>query len=314
MYLRVTAQMQANDAITYMQQQSSQLATLQGQVASGIQLQVPSDNPAGYTTLTQAQTASLQYATYNQTMTDATSTLSASSSALQNINNILTQAQGLATQGADATTGSQDYQAIATQVDSLISEALTNANVSQGGVYLFGGTANSAPPFSVSATDASGNPTAIAYNGSSESSQVLIGPGQTVNTQYAGSQVFQQSGADVFQALINLKNNLTNPTLTQSQNSMSQALNQSLSQISSASTAIQNVEAQQSSSVSMLGSLQTQVQNLQLAVNTQVSNVSSTNYSSAIVQMQEQDTALQASMEVSSQMLQSQSNLLNFIQ
>jgi flagellar hook-associated protein 3 FlgL len=304
--------MQANDAIAYMQQQSSALAAVQGQVSSGIQLQVPSDNPVGYTTLAQAQTASLQYATYNQTITNATSTLSSSSSALQNVNNILTQAKTAATQGADATTGSTGYQALAIQVNGLISEMMTNANTSVGGSYLFSGTASNTQPFQVTATDANGDPTAISYNGSSSAGQALIGPGQTVNTEYAGSQVFQQTGADVFQALINLRNNLTNPTLTQSQNSMSQALNQSLSDISSAATAIQNVMGEQGSNMATLGSVQTQVQNLQLAANTQASNVSSTDYTSAIVQMQEQETALQASMTVSSKILQP--SLMNFIQ
>jgi flagellar hook-associated protein 3 FlgL len=311
-YFRVTAQMQANDAVAYMQQQSSALATAQNQLSSGSQIQVPSDNPSGYTTLVEAQTASLQYATYNQTMTAATSTLSSSTNALQNINNILTQSQTIAEQGADASTSTVGYQALATQVNSLISQLMTNANASVGGAYLFGGTANNAPPFQVSATDSQGNPTAITYNGSSEPGQTLIGPGQTVNTEYAGNQVFQQSGSDVFQALINLRNNLTNPANTQSQNTMSQALNQSLTEIGSAATAVQNVEAQQSSSMSMMGSLQTQVQNLQLAANTQASNVGSTDYASAIVQMQEQETALQASMTVSAKMLQT--SLLNFIQ
>ena len=312
MYLRVTAQMQANDAIAYMQQQSAALATYENQVASGIQVQTPSDNPVGYTVMAQAQTASLQYGAYNQTMANATSTLSASSNALQNVNNILTQAQTLATQGADATTTGTGYPALATQVGSLISELLTNANASNDGSYVFGGTSTGAPPFQVSATDANGNPTAIAYNGTNENGQALIGPNQTVDTEYAGNGVFQQTGADVFQALISLQQNLANPALTQSQGAMSQALNQNLSQISSAATAVQNVEANQSSSVVMLGSLQTQVQNLQLAANEQAGNVSDTNYTSAIVQLQQQQTALQASMEVSSKLLQQ--NLLNFLQ
>jgi flagellar hook-associated protein 3 FlgL len=311
-YFRVTAQMQANDAISYMQQQSSALDTAENQLASGIQLQVPSDNPVGYTTLVQAQTASLQYATYNQTITDASSTLSSSSNALQNINNILTQATAAATQGADATTGSSGYQGLATQVNGLISELMTNANSAVNGNYLFGGTATNTPPFQVTATDAQGNPTAITYNGSSDPGQVLIGQNQTMNTEYAGNQVLQQSGADVFQALINLRNNLTNPALIQSQNSMSQALNQSLGEISAAATAVQNVSAEQAGNMTTLNSVQTQIQNLQLAANTTAGNVSDTNYSSAIVQMQEQQTALQASMEVSSKMLQT--SLLNFLQ
>lgn len=312
MYMRVTAQMQANDAIATMQQQNSTLSVYENQVSTGIQLQVPSDNPLGYTTVAQDQTANLQYAAYNQNMSSANTTLSASANALQNVNSILTQAQTLATEGADPTTGPTEYQAIASQVTGLINELMDNANASQGGTYLFGGTATTAPPFSVSATDASGNPTAVTYNGSSDPGQVLIGPNQTVNTEYAGNQVFQQSGADVFQALITLQQNLTNPTLTQSQNSMSQALNQSLSQLSSASTAIQNVEAEQASSQDTLTSLQTQIQNLQLANTTQIGNISDTDYASAIVQMQQQQTVLQASEEVSSKLLQQ--SLLNFLQ
>ena len=40
--------------------------------------------------------------------------------------------------------------------------------------------------------------------------QVLraAGQNQTVDTRYAGSEVFQQPGADVFQALITLRDNL----------------------------------------------------------------------------------------------------------
>jgi flagellar hook-associated protein 3 FlgL len=312
MYMRVTAQMEANNAIAYMQQESAALNNLGNQLSSGVQLQAPSDNPVGYTTLSQDQTAVLQYATYNQTITNASGTLSNSASALKNVNDILTQAQSVATQGADATTTSTGYQALAIQVNGLINELLTNANIQVGGNYLFSGAASTTQPFQVTATDSQGNPTAVAYNGASTGAQALIGPNQTVTTQYAGNQVFQQSGADVFQALITLRDNLTNPNFTQSQASMSQALNQSLSQISSAATAIQNVEAEQSSNMSAMNSLQTQLQNLQLAANTQAGDISSTDYSSAIVQLQEQETLLQASMSVTSKLLQP--NLANFLQ
>jgi flagellar hook-associated protein 3 FlgL len=303
--------MQANNAIAYMQQQSAAAATYENQLSSGLQIQAPSDNPIGYTVLAQAQTDSLQYATYNESITNATSTLSSSSTALQNVNGILSQAQTLATEGANATSGGVEYQGLADQVNSLVSELLNNANTQVGGSYLFGGTATGTQPFT-SSTDSSGNVQAVTYNGSSQAGQALIGPNQTVATESVGSQVFQQSGADVFQALITLRNNLSNPSLTSSQPAMSAALNQSLSAITTAATAIQSVEAQQSSSVTTLGSLQTQVQNLQLAANNQATNVSAVDYPTAIVQLQQQETSLQASMDVSSKILQQ--NLLNFLQ
>lgn len=311
MYFRVTSQMQATDSIAYMQQQNSALNQVDDALSSGIQLQMPSDNPSGYVALAQANTSQLQYATYGQTMTNANSTLSSSTTALQNIYNVLTQATTSATTGADATTNSTGYQALAVQVNGLISELMDNVNQSVGGTYLFGGEASTTQPFTLN-TDSQGNPTSVTYNGSTQSASALIGPNQTVNTLSAGNQVFQQSGSDVFQALIGLYNNLTNPSLTQSQSSMSQALNQSLTQISSAATAVQNAEAEQSSNIDTLNALQSQVQNLQTNATEQAGNIGDTDDTSAIVQMEEDQTSLQASMEVTSKLMQT--SLLNFLQ
>jgi flagellar hook-associated protein 3 FlgL len=307
----VTVQSQANTIIAYMQQQSSALSTVQNQLSSGYRIQTPADDPAGYAALAQARATSQQFATYSQTMSDATSTLNAGVDAFQDVNNILTQAKQIATSGANANTDPSGYQVMATQVNGLINRLVSDANTQVDGQYLFGGTATDTPPFQVT-TDAQGNTTGVTYSGSADAARSLIGPGQTVDTRYAGSQVFQQAGADVFQALINLRNNLTDPTLTQSQSSMSAALNQSLTDIGSATTAVGNTTAQQSSSLSTLSAIQNRVQDLKLASDSRIGTVGGTDYSSAIVQMQEQDTALQASMAVSARLFQP--NLLSFIQ
>jgi flagellar hook-associated protein 3 FlgL len=314
MYMRVTAQTLASNVIANMEQQSSALATITNQVSSGIRIQSPSDDPAGWVALTQAQTASNQLGAYSQTISDATSTLNAGTSALQNVSNILSQATQIATQGANVNTATSPdgYSALATQVNGLITQLVSAANSTSGGTYLFGGTATTAPPFQVTATDAQGDPNSVSYVGSTAPGRELIGAGQTVDTRYVGSQVFQASGADAFQALITLRNNLTNPTLTQSEASMSTALNQSLSDISAASTSVDNATAEQASSVSTLTATQSRVQALQLAANTEVGNVGGTDYTSAIVQMQSDQTALQASEDVSAKLLQT--NLLSFIQ
>ncbi|MDB5307480.1 MAG: flgL [Gemmataceae bacterium] len=309
--MRVTAQSQANNVIAYMQQQSSTLASVQGQLASGFRIQAPSDDPAGYAVLSGAKASSLQFATYTQTMTDATDTLNSGVSALQDVSGILSQARQLATQGADATTDATGYKAIASQVNGLISRLLTDANTAVGGKYLFGGTATDSAPFQVTATDAQGNPTAISYTGSPDRARALIGPGQTVDTRYVGSQVFQQPGADVFQTLINLRNNLTDPTLTSSQGGMSAALNQRLSDLTAAAGAVSNTTAEQSSNLATLSAVQGRVDDLKLAADAQVGTVGGTDYSSAIVKMQEQEVALQASAAVSAKLLQP--NLLSFI-
>src|SRR5581483_9261401 len=103
------------------------------------------------------------------------------------------------------------------------------------GQYIFGGTATQTPPFAVTAQNANGRPTAIAYQGAAERARALVGPGQTVDTQYTGSQVFQSAG-DVFQSLIALRDTLNDSSLTA--DARNQALTQQLGQLQSARTGI----------------------------------------------------------------------------
>jgi len=68
----------------------------------------------------------------------------------------------------------------------LIQEALQAANTQDAqGHYIFGGTVNNQPPFAAT-TDASGNVTAVTYNGNTNTSVSQIGPGQTATAQVPG--------------------------------------------------------------------------------------------------------------------------------
>ena len=67
---------------------------------------------------------------------------------------------------------------------------IANTQLSDG-TYIFGGTANSKPPYAVTASSISGQPMTIAYNGNQQSSQVLVGRTATVSTLIPGSSIFQ---------------------------------------------------------------------------------------------------------------------------
>ena len=51
--MEITAQMQANQAMGFLQTQQTQLGTLESQIASGIGLQQSSDNPGAFATVMQ---------------------------------------------------------------------------------------------------------------------------------------------------------------------------------------------------------------------------------------------------------------------
>ncbi|HEX4608858.1 MAG TPA: flagellar hook-associated protein FlgL [Urbifossiella sp.] len=306
--LRVTAQTQSDTVIRYMQQQTTQLAMYQNQVSSGQKIVAPSDDPANYPAFVQAQAASQRYDMYGQTISSATTDLNASAAALGTVNDALTQAKTLAQEGINSTTDASGYSALATEVDGLVNQVLGVANTQVNGKYVFGGTATDTQPFQMG-TNASGTST-VTYQGSNAPAQVLIGQGQTVDTKYAGNQVFQQSGGDVFQALIGLRDTLRDTTL--SGPAKAQALTQQLSNVDAARDAIGDTTAVQSSHLATLSVLQTQTSGQKLSADERVGDIGGTDYTQAIVKMNEQQTALQASMAVASKLLTP--SLLSFIQ
>ena len=307
MNVRVTGQTQTANAIAYQQKGFSILAKYQDQIASGLRVKLPSDDPGRFPALADAKTASQRYAAYVQNMTDATTDLNAGVDALQETNNVLVRAKQIAIEGADGVANAQGHEALAQEVDALIERALKAGNSQQDGKYLFGGTGTDRPPFSVSATDASGRPATISYGGTADRSRALIAPGKTMDTKYAGNAVFQQAGTDVFAALIGLRDDLRGAAA--SGNAAPVAAR--LAEVDAARDAIGTVTAEQASSLAALEALRNRTGDLKLASEIRTSELSATDYAEAIVRMQEQQNSLEATLAISARIMQP--NLLSFI-
>jgi flagellar hook-associated protein 3 FlgL len=308
MNIRVTGQSQTASTIANIQRQSAGQAKYQNQVASGLRVERPSDDPTAFPALARARADGLRFAAFGQTMADATTTLDAGVSALGEVSAVLTQAKQIAIEGADATTDGSGAEALATQVDGLIQRALAATNAQVNGRSLFGGTATTAPPFQT-VTDPTGLLTGVTYAGADERGRSLIGPDQTIDTQYVGSEAFQRPGGDLFQTLIGLRDDLRNATLTGP--ARSAALNARLGQVDATRTAIGEATAEQGSSLVTLEAISARVSDLKLESDIKVGDLGSTDYAEAVVRMQEQQTSLQATLAVSAKLLQP--SLLDFI-
>jgi flagellar hook-associated protein 3 FlgL len=103
------------------------------------------------------------------------------------------------------------------EVTQLIQQAVQIANSQNDGKYLFGGTDSSKPPFVLS-TDANGLVTSVTYQGNSSVAVSEIAQGVTTTAQVVGANTSgtgprglitdSASGADFFNHLISLQNNL----------------------------------------------------------------------------------------------------------
>jgi flagellar hook-associated protein 3 FlgL len=183
-----------------LQQSQSTLNTLLQEVSTGKSVNVPSDNPAASAQMVGNTLETANVDQYTQNVSSVLSSVQSADSALSAVVTSLTQAVSLGTGGANGTNNSTDLQAIAQQVQGILQSVVSQANTTYNGVYLFGGTASTAPPY----TADSSSPTGYTYNGDNNSNSVAIGDSLSVQVNLPGSQVFSNSTTSVIGSLSSL--------------------------------------------------------------------------------------------------------------
>ena len=177
--------------ITFQQNATSQMQTLQAEIAqtnndlgSGKKLHSAADDPSGMAQVNQLNvqlSASQQYVTNGNY---ATSTLQLELQAMSDATNVLQSARDLAVQANDPSLSTSQRSDIAAQLTQQLQSLVAIGNrVDGNGNQLFAGTASTTVPFSQS-----GN--TVSYSGSSQVSQVQIGPNQRISSGDTGASVF----------------------------------------------------------------------------------------------------------------------------
>jgi flagellar hook-associated protein 3 FlgL len=131
-------------------------------------------------------------------------------SALSNVVDELNKAITLGTQGADGSMTTENRAAIATQVQSVLSQVVAQANTTFNGVSLFSGTAAAAPAFAADST----SPTGYSYQGNSGVNSAAVGDSLQINVNVPGDQVFANPNGDVLGSLTQLVTALGSGTMT----------------------------------------------------------------------------------------------------
>jgi flagellar hook-associated protein 3 FlgL len=194
--MRVTSMM---PDVQYAIQQSEQsLATAVQQVSTGRRVNQISDDPSASASMIRSLAESANVDQYTASATSISASMQTADSALSSVVSSLNQAITLGTEGATGTTSVANRQAIAAQVQSILSSVVSQANTAYQGNYLFGGSSTQTAPFIVS-TSTSG----YTYIGNSSINSVQIGDSTSVQTNLPGDEIFT-SGANVLGSLANL--------------------------------------------------------------------------------------------------------------
>ena len=214
--MRVTANSYSNALIDQLNNLAQRQNQLQSQAASGQRVQSLSDDPGAARRVLDLQAEASNVTQFQSNIAALQDTANASYAAIKSLKTVSDRAGEIAT-SADGLDSTQDLANYANEVTQLIKQAVQAANSQQNGSYLFAGTRSNQPPF-VMTTDANGRVTSVTYQGNESVASSQIAEGTTANAQVIGANTSGSgqrglitdtaSGADFFNHLISLQNNL----------------------------------------------------------------------------------------------------------
>lgn len=182
--MRVSTQSFYDTTLAAIEQQRSSIAQITAQLASGRQVNVPSDNPAAFA---DAQRLQANMAGLTQLSADNASLSNQVGLGSQTLDQALTlidSVRSITLQAINGTTNSSNRAALAQQVQSAKSELLSLVNTrAANGTYLFAGSRGSVEPF---AEQPSGQ---ILYRGDGATQSLHTTPNDSVSSLMSG-QVF----------------------------------------------------------------------------------------------------------------------------
>jgi flagellar hook-associated protein 3 FlgL len=129
-----------------LQQSQQSLAVALQQVTTGLRVNQPSDDPGAAATMTTSLASSATVDQYTQNISSVTSQMQTADSSFSSIVTSLNSAITLGTSGAGATVSTANKQAIASELEGVLSSVVAQGNASYQGVYLFAGSASSTLP------------------------------------------------------------------------------------------------------------------------------------------------------------------------
>jgi flagellar hook-associated protein 3 FlgL len=192
------------DLLSAVSQTEQQINTDLEQISTGMSVNAPSDNPVAAALLVQNSDQTAEADQFLRSIGSVQSEMQNADSTLNSVTTALQRAITLGVEGANGTVNSSDQAAIAVEVQGIQTQLVSLANLSYQGQYVFAGTATTTAPYVLD----SSSPSGVSYVGNSEINQITVGDGFAVQTNLPGSELFSNSGNDVFQAIQDLITNL----------------------------------------------------------------------------------------------------------
>jgi len=299
--LRITNSMMSSRLMTDIQRSNQAIAKTSDQITSGHQMQSAADDPSGAHTALRLRSALADTEASRAGAAAAQGWATQSESALQSVGDMVQTAHELIVQAANGTLQSSDRAAIGAQMTQLLSQMKAAANTKFGDQYVFSGQASTTAPYATGSVDT--------YNGDSGVVTRTIGPGQSVQVNMPGNQIFGGTTGDgkLFDTMRQTIAHLTsgNPAdVTALQTTDLAAINANLDQVVSARSTMGAV-------VQRATLADDRLQDVNVNLAKQLTGVQDTDMASAITSLTTQKTAYQAALSAGANIIQK--SLMDFL-
>lgn len=183
--MRVSQLNTTNEVISQIDRLNRRQLVLQQKVATGLEIQRPSDNPASASSVVKIDTERRAAIQLRKNLQEAESTLQVGTRNLEAFQDLITRSREIIALSGGASSPER-MQTYAREIEGIVEQAVNLGNTSYRGKSLFGGQAIDSPPFS-SLRDANGRITSVSYLGSSDATTLQIGADFAVDTRLPGS-------------------------------------------------------------------------------------------------------------------------------
>jgi flagellar hook-associated protein 3 FlgL len=177
---------------------TEQMTQVNRTVATGKRINNLADDPVALSQALKAKSSLSNLKQLGRNLNMGKMWLSASESAMTNVQGLISEAKGLCVQMATSTTSAAERSSAAQTVHNIFAEIISLANTEINGSYIFSGSKTDTVPFLQDGT----------YQGDNKGFAVKIGQDATVEVGKDGQSIFQPPGSDLFQILTDLKTDL----------------------------------------------------------------------------------------------------------
>lgn len=247
--MRTTASSTYRSIQLAIRQSNSRVDSLYLQASTGKKMTRASDDPTTVSKVSSARSAITGMDRYMENIEVAQDRMDTVDSYLDSAETIMARAREIAVAGVNGSLTDHDLQSYAEEVAALQEQMLSIANTRVDGKYLFAGFSDTTAPFS-------GDP--VTYSGTSDHKFLQIGPGQTVQTNITGDELFSDP-VDIFDTLSTLQEALSSADTT-AMGEQLDTLENAATQVTRQRSKMGNINARMEDSMSLMEDAKLQMQ------------------------------------------------------